>query len=94
MAIRQFAQMSLVLAGEHLRLALDAIKAKHLYPSSHVTAWRTGRRIPAVWIPGHEDRGQRRERALTVLAERYIQMGNAMASSLAPSSMATIARGT
>lgn len=37
MAISQLARMSLVLAGEHLRLAFDAIQAKQPYPSSHFT---------------------------------------------------------
>ena len=77
MAISQLARMSLVLAGEHLRLALDAIQAKQLYPSSHFTVLR-GALVgasQAVWILGPEDRGQRRERALSVLAEMYTQMG-------------------
>lgn len=76
MAMSQLARMSLVLAGEHLRLALDAIKAKQLYPSSHFTVLR-GALVgasQAVWILGPEDRGQRAERALTVLAEMYVQM--------------------
>lgn len=76
MAISQLARMSLVLAGEHLRLALDAIKAKQLYPSSHFTVLR-GALVgasQAVWILGPEDRGQRRERALIVLTEMYAQM--------------------
>ena len=77
MAISQLARMSLVLAGEHLRLALDAIKAKQLYPSSHFTVLR-GALVgasQAVWILGPADRGQRRERALTVVSEMYLQMG-------------------
>ena len=76
MAISQLARMSLVLAGEHLRLALDAIKAKQLYPSSHFTVLR-GALVgasQAVWILGPADRGQRRERALMVLTEMYAQM--------------------
>lgn len=77
MAISQLARMSLVLAGEHLRLALDAIKAKQLYPSSHFTVLR-GALVgasQAVWILGPEERSLRRERALTVLTEMYAQMG-------------------
>ena len=76
MAISQLARMSLVLAGEHLRLGLDAIKAKQLYPSSHFTVLR-GALVgasQAVWILGPEDRGLRRERGLTVLTEMYAQM--------------------
>lgn len=77
MAISQLARMSLVLAGEHLRLALDAIRARQLYPSSHFTVMR-GALVgasQAVWILGPEDRDQRTERGLTVLAEMYNQMG-------------------
>lgn len=76
MAVSQLARMSLVLAGEHLRLALDAIMAKQLYPSSHFTVLR-GALVgasQAVWILGPEDRDLRCERALTVLAEMYAQM--------------------
>jgi len=76
MAISQLARLSLVTAGEHLRLALDAIKAKQLYPSSHFTALR-GALVgasQAVWILAPEDRAERRERGLTVLTEMYAQM--------------------
>jgi len=76
MAISQLARMSLVLAGEHLRLALDAIHAKQLYPSSHFTVLR-GALVgasQAVWILGPSDRNLRRERGLTVLTEMYAQM--------------------
>ena len=76
MAISQLARLSLVTAGEHLRLALDAIKAKQLYPTSHFTALR-GALVggsQAVWILAPEDRAVRRERGLTVLAEMYAQL--------------------
>lgn len=77
MAISQLARMSLVLSGEHLRLALDALLAKQLYPSSHFTVLR-GALVGAsqgVWILSPDDRGERRERGLIVLAEMYSQMG-------------------
>lgn len=77
MEISQLVRMSLVLGGEHLRLALDAINADQIYPSSHFTVLR-GALVgasQAVWILGPEDRGLRRERALTVIAEMYAQMG-------------------
>lgn len=64
MAISQLARTSLVTAGEHLRLALDAIKANQLYPSSHFTVLR-GALVgasQAVWVLEPEDRGQRSER--------------------------------
>jgi hypothetical protein len=76
MAISQLARMPLVAAGEHLRLALDAIKAKQLYPSSHFTVLR-GALVgasQAVWILGPSDRNLRRERGLSVLTEMYAQM--------------------
>lgn len=76
MAISQLARTSLVTAGEHLRLALDAIKANQLYPSSHFTVLR-GALVgasQAVWVLEPEDRGQRSERGLTVLTEMYAQM--------------------
>lgn len=76
MAISQLARMSLVLAGEHLRLALDAIKAKQLYPSSHFTVLR-GALVgasQAVWILAPEDRALRRDRGLTVVNEMYMQL--------------------
>lgn len=37
MAISQIVPMSLVFSGEHLRLALDALRAGQLYPLSHFT---------------------------------------------------------
>lgn len=77
MAISQLARMSLLPAGEHLRLALDAIKAQQLYPSSHFTVLR-GALVgasQAVWMLGPEDRDERRERGLIVLTEMYKQMG-------------------
>jgi hypothetical protein len=80
MAISQLARMSLVLAGEHLRLALDAIQAKQLYPSSHFTVLR-GVLVgasQAVWIRGPRLASPRCERvrrasiSLTSSARRRI----------------------
>lgn len=51
--------------------------AKQLYPSSHFTVLR-GALVGAsqgVWILSSDERGERRERGLTVLAEMYSQMG-------------------
>ena len=76
MAISQLARLCLLPAGEHLRLALDAIKAGQLYPSSHFTVLR-GALVgasQAVWILAPEDRAVRRERGLTIVTEMYVQM--------------------
>lgn len=76
MAISQLARMSLVLSGEHLRLALDAVRAGQLYPSSHFTVLR-GALVGAsqgVWILSPDDREERRERGLTVLTELYKEL--------------------
>jgi hypothetical protein len=76
MPTSQLARMSLIAAGEHLRLALDAIKAKQLYPSSHFTVLR-GALVgasQAVWILTPENRPARRERGLMVLSEMYSQL--------------------
>lgn len=76
MAISQLVRMSLVLSGEHLRLALDSLRAKQLYPSAHFTVLR-GALVGAsqgVWILSPEDGQERRERGLAVLDEMYTQM--------------------
>lgn len=76
MAISQLARMSLVLSGEHLRLALDAVHAKQLYPSSHFTVLRSALigASQGVWILSPHARGERRERGLTVLTELYKEL--------------------
>ncbi len=76
MAISQLARMSLILSGEHLRLALDAVRAMQLYPSSHFTVLR-GALVgasQALWILAPENRCQRQERGHIVLTEMYAQM--------------------
>lgn len=77
MPISEVVRLSLVASGEHLRLALDAVKAKQLYPSSHFTVLR-GALVgasQAVWILTPDEQPTRRERGLTVIAEMYAQMG-------------------
>ncbi|MGO2877469.1 MAG: hypothetical protein ACTIB0_12545 [Corynebacterium casei] len=77
MAISQYVRLSLASSGEHLRLALDALRAKQLYPSSHYTVLR-GALVGAsqvVWILCPSDREERRERGLSAIAEMYAQMG-------------------
>jgi len=74
--ISEVARMSLVLAGEHLRLARDAIEAGQLYPSAHFTLLRGGLvgAAQAVWVLGPADRAERQERGLTVLTAMHTQM--------------------
>lgn len=74
--ISEVARMSLVLAGEHLRLARDAIEAGQLYPSAHFTLLRGGLvgAAQAVWVLSQVERAQRQERGLTVLTEIHTQM--------------------
>lgn len=76
MPISQLARLSLISAGEHLRLALDAIKLGQVYPSSHFTVLRGAlvAASQAVWILSPERRDLRQERGLTVLTEMYTQM--------------------
>src|SRR5665647_1555533 len=74
--ISEVARMSLVSAGEHLRMARDAIEAGRLYPSAHFTLLRGGLvgAAQAVWVLGPDDHAERQERGLTVLAEMHVQM--------------------
>lgn len=67
------ARLSLVSAGEHLRLAWAAIKIGELYPSAHFTTLRGAllASSQAVYILGPDDPLLRRERGLTVIAESY-----------------------
>lgn len=77
MEISQLVRMSLAFSGEHLRLALDALRAKQLYASSHFTVLR-GALVGAsqgVWILCPGDREERRERGLSVISEMYTQLG-------------------
>ncbi|QDO89989.1 hypothetical protein FNH13_18055 [Ornithinimicrobium ciconiae] len=74
--ISEVARTSLMLSGEHLRLARDAFEAGQLYPSAHFTVLR-GALVGAaqgVWVLSPEDREERRERGLTVLTEMHTQM--------------------
>lgn len=74
--ISEVARMSLLLAGEHLRLARDAIEAGQLYPSAHFTLLRGGLvgAAQAVWVLSPAERAKRQERGLTVLTEMHTQM--------------------
>ncbi|WP_146072533.1 hypothetical protein [Arthrobacter sp. 4R501] len=65
------ARLSLISAGEHLRLAWTAIKAKELYPSAHFTTLRGAlvAASQAVYILGPTDSATRRGRGLAVIVE-------------------------
>lgn len=74
--ISEVVRTSLMLSGEHLRLARDAIEVGQLYPSAHFTLLRGALvgAAQAVWILGPSERTERRERGLTVLTEIHTQM--------------------
>lgn len=74
--VSEIARMSLVLAGEHLRLARDAIEAGQLYASAHFTVLRGAfvGSAQAVWVLCPEDTLTRVDRGLTVVAEMYTQL--------------------
>ncbi|MCC2321936.1 hypothetical protein [Cellulomonas xiejunii] len=74
--ISSVAWLSLALAGEHLRLARDAIEAQQLYPSAHFSVLRSALvgAAQGVWILGPDHGAQRQERGLIVLAEMHEQM--------------------
>lgn len=74
--ISEVARTSLLLAGEHLRLARDAVEVGQLYPSAHFTLLRGGLvgAAQAVWVLSPAERATRQERGLTVLAEMHKQM--------------------
>lgn len=67
---------SLVLGGEHLRMAATAINAGQLYPSAHFTTLRGGLvgASQAVWILDAPDEIKRRERGLTLIGQNYAEM--------------------
>lgn len=75
--ISEVVRTSLALAGEHLRLARDAIEVGQLYPSAHFTLLRGALvgAAQAVWVLGPDERKMRQERGLTVLTEMQTQMG-------------------
>lgn len=76
MPISEVARLSLISSGEHLRLALDALNAKQVYPSSHFTVLRGALvgAAQAVWVLAPDEQVTRRERGLMVIAETYAQM--------------------
>jgi len=71
--ISEAARVSLTSAGEHLRLALTALKAGQLYPVAHFTTLRTALLAASqgVYILGPDEPRERRSRGLAVVVEAY-----------------------
>lgn len=74
--ISETARQSLVSAGEHLRLAWVAIRARNLFPSSHFTVLRGALAASAqgVWMLAPDDNSERRHRGHQVIHEMYVQL--------------------
>lgn len=73
--ISEITRQSLIASTQHLNLALTAIKAHDIYPSSHFTVLRGGLigACQAVWILGPDGRNERQQRGLRVIHEWYKQ---------------------
>lgn len=71
--ISEMARISLISAGEHLRLAWTAILAGQLYPIAHFTTLRSAllAASQAVYILGPDEGSVRRGRGLAAVAESY-----------------------
>ncbi|WP_020421107.1 hypothetical protein [Amycolatopsis sp. ATCC 39116] len=74
--ISQVVRVSLILAGEHLRLVWDGLQRGNLYTSAQHTAVRGGLvgAAQAVWITAPDDHVTRRRRGHAVIAESYEQL--------------------
>lgn len=74
--ISETARLSLVLAGEHLRLAATAIEARQVYPSAHFTVIRGALMgaSQAVWMLAPDEAAERQERGLIVIGEMYQEL--------------------
>ena len=73
--ISEVARTSLMVAGENLRLALDAIHRRNLYPSGHFGVLRSALvgACQAVWILAPDLPSDRQDRGLSVIDESYRQ---------------------
>lgn len=71
--ISEAVRFSLVSSGEHLRLALTALKAGQLYPVAHFTTLRVALLAASqgVYILGPEEPCERRSRGLAIVVEAY-----------------------
>ncbi|AZZ48011.1 hypothetical protein C5E02_01285 [Rathayibacter rathayi] len=71
--ISDTARLSLILSGEHLRLAATAVEAGEWYPSAHFTVLRSALvgAAQAVWLLAPREPAERQERGLMVMGEMY-----------------------
>jgi hypothetical protein len=76
--ISETVRLSLISAGEHLRLVWDGLIRHNLYGTAQHTAVRGALvgAAQAVWITAPDDAGLRQRRGLTVIAESYKQLRN------------------
>lgn len=74
--ISETVRISLISAGEHLRLICDGLKCENIYTMSQYSAARAAivGATQAVWVLAPEDSAARRERGLIVITETYVQM--------------------
>jgi len=74
--ISEITRLSLVAAGEHLRLVWDGLDRKNLCSTAQYTALRGALvgAAQAVWITAPDDAGLRQRRGHTVIAESYEQL--------------------
>ncbi|MGV9823795.1 hypothetical protein [Nocardia xishanensis] len=74
--ISETARLSLVSAGEHLRLVWDGLARSNLYSTAQHTALRgaLAAAAQAVWITAPDDGETRRSRGHAVIAESYQQL--------------------
>jgi len=74
--LSEIARLSLISAGEHVRLACDGLEAGHTYNSAHFTTLR-GAMVgasQAIWLLGPDESSVRRERLRVFAAEMHKQM--------------------
>jgi hypothetical protein len=74
--VSEVARLSLMSAGEHLRLVRDGLTARNVYPSASHTTLRGALvgAAQAVWVLAPDDAETRQQRALTVVHVTYKQL--------------------
>jgi hypothetical protein len=74
--VSEAARLSLLVSGEHLRMARTSLEAGQVYPSAHFTTLRGALvgAAQAVWILGANQPELRQERGLTLIDEMYRQL--------------------